>query len=238
MRLAKYLARAGVASRRGAETMISEGRVKVNGTIVNKPQLIVGEGDEIMVDGSLIESFEDKVYILLNKPAGYISTAHDTHNRPTVIDLVSDVKARLYPVGRLDADTSGVLLMTNDGKLAYRLMHPRYEVKKVYQARVSGLVSNETLKQMSSGLIINSEKTAPAIVKKIKAVSNKDTLLAITLTEGKKRQVKMMCAAVGHRVKELKRVSFAGLTAANIPRGSHRHLNKQEIDHLYRIVGL
>jgi len=238
MRLAKYLARAGVASRRASEALISEGRVEVNGVVANKPQIMVGEGDKILVDGIPVAGFEKKVYLILNKPAGYISTVYDTHNRPTVISLAGDIKARLYPVGRLDADTSGVLLLTNDGKLAYRLMHPRYEIKKVYQARVKGIVSNEIIKQMSSGLIIDNEKTAPAAVKKIKTVADIDTLLEITLTEGKKRQVKMMCAAVGHRVKELKRVNFAGLTADNISPGSHRHLSEKEINRLYRLVGL
>lgn len=238
MRLAKYLARAGVASRRASEALISEGRVEVNGAVANKPQVMVGEGDRVLVDGIPVAGFEEKFYLILNKPSGYISTVHDTHNRPTVIGLAGDIKARLYPVGRLDADTSGVLLLTNDGKLAYRLMHPRYEVKKVYQARVQGMVSDEIIKQMSSGLIIDGEKTAPAVVKKIKTAADKDTLLEITLTEGKKRQVKMMCAAVGHRVKVLKRVKFAGLTADNIPPGSHRHLSEKEIDRLYRLVGL
>ncbi len=238
MRLAKYLARAGVASRRRAETIINEGRVRINGSIADKPQIKVGENDKVTVDGRLVDGFEEKVYILLNKPAGYISTVYDTQNRPTVTGLVSDVEARLYPVGRLDADTSGVILLTNDGELAHRLMHPRYKVKKVYLARVSGLIKNELLPKMSSGLVIEGEKTAPAEVKKVKTVSNKDTLLKITLAEGKKRQVKMICAAVGHRVKELKRLSFAGLTAANLPQGSYRRLNRQEIDHLYRMVGL
>ncbi len=238
MRLVKYLARAGVASRRRAEIIISEGRVRVNGTVADKPQIIVGNDDEITVDGKPITGFEEKVYVLLNKPAGYISTTRDTHNRPTVTDLVSDVEARLYPVGRLDADTSGVLLLTNDGELACRLMHPRYNVKKVYQARVSGLVKSEALEQIRSGLVIDGEKTAPAGVRNLKTVSNKDTLLEISLTEGKKRQVKLMCAAVGHRVRALRRVSFAGMTTANLPRGSYRHLDRSEIESLYRMVGL
>jgi 23S rRNA pseudouridine2605 synthase len=239
MRLAKYLARAGVASRRRAERMISEGRVMVNSITADKPQLDVGEEDLVMVDGREVTGSENKEYLLLNKPPGYISTAHDTHGRPTVTGLIDGTEARLYPVGRLDADTSGALLLTNDGELAYRLTHPRYQVKKVYRALVYGQPGNETLDLLRSGLVIDGEKTAPASVRVLKTALNRnETLLEIVLTEGKKRQVKKMCAAVGHPVKNLHRESFAGLNADKLSEGSWRSLNREEIDALYRIAGL
>jgi 23S rRNA pseudouridine2605 synthase len=239
VRLAKFLARAGIASRRRAEVIISQGRVKINGITANLPQMEVEEMAAVTVDGKLINRFENKYYILLNKPPGYISTVYDTHNRPTVTSLISDIKARLYPVGRLDADTRGVLLLTNDGELAYRLTHPRYQIEKVYHAWVSGLPDEHILEQMETGLIIDGEKTAPASVRIIKkAPDHSRTLLEITLVEGRKRQVKKMCSAVGCPVKNLCRVSFAGLSAHNLPEGSYRQLQKQEIKALYSLVKL
>ncbi len=239
MRLAKYLARAGIASRRRAEILISEGRVTVNGSIADKPQLKVGENDMIAVDGKIIEGPEKKVYLLLNKPQGYISTVHDTHDRPTVADLVRDTGARIYPVGRLDADTSGVLLLTNDGKLAHRLMHPRFEVEKVYKAWIEGLPQKKSLDLMRRGLVIEGKKTVPASIKLLKTESENNTaLLEITLVEGRKRQVKNMCAAVGHPVRALRRESFAGLKAGRLKKGDYRHLDQQEIKNLYHQVGL
>lgn len=239
MRLAKFMARAGIVSRRRAELMIREGRVRINGCPVDQPQTDVCENDSVTVDGKMIEGIKNKQYVLLNKPAGYISTAYDTHNRPTVISLISGVEARIYPVGRLDADTSGVLMLTNDGELAYRLTHPRYRVKKVYHAWVNGLPNDQILKQMSCGIIIDAGKTAPASVRLLKAQAvNNTALLEITLAEGKKRQVKKMCAAVGHPVKKLERKSFAGLTATDLPEGLYRYLKQHEIDALYRMVEL
>ncbi len=239
MRLAKYLARAGIASRRRAEILISEGRVTVNGSIADKPQLKVCEKDMVAVDGKVVEGPEKKVYLLLNKPQGYISTVHDTHDRPTVADLVRDAGARIYPVGRLDADTSGVLLITNDGKLAHRLMHPRFEVKKVYKAWVEGLPQKKSLDLMRRGLVIEGKKSVPASIKLLKTEAENNTaLLEITLMEGRKRQVKNMCAAVGHPVRSLRRESFAGLKAGRLKKGAYRHLDQQEINDLYDQVGL
>ena len=239
VRLVKYLARAGVASRRQAEVMIRQGRVQINGEPVGLPQAEVGRDDEVAVDGKVTDGFEKKYYILLNKPPGYISTVRDTHDRPTVTSLINGVEARLYPVGRLDADTSGVLLLTNDGELAHRLTHPRYQVEKVYHAWVRGIPGEHVLKKMSKGLIIDGVKTAPASVKIIKKVSAKNiSLLEITLTEGKKRQVKKMCRAIGFPVKELSRKSFAGLSAANLKEGAFRFLKDEEIEKLCNIVKL
>lgn len=239
MRLAKYLASAGVASRRRAETMISEGRVAVNGIIAEKPEVRVNEGDLVTVDGSIIEGPEKKVYLLLNKPQGYISTAHDTHDRPIVTELVADIEARLYPVGRLDADTSGVLLMTNDGELAHRLMHPRFEVEKIYKAWVEGIPQEEAIDKMSRGLMIDGDKTAPARIKLLKRdPANNTALLEMSIIEGRKRQVKKMCAAIGHPVRTLRRDCFAGLKTGRLKKGAYRHLDKREVSSLYRLVGL
>ncbi len=239
MRLAKYLARAGVASRRRSEDIIRQGRVQINGQVTKQPQENVTDHDHITVDGKALKGFENKLYVLLNKPAGFISTVHDTHQRPTVMSLLGDLKARLYPVGRLDADSSGVLLMTNDGELAYRLTHPCYQVKKVYHAWVKGLPTKEALALFSKGLVIDGHKSAPAGIKLLKTAYNKRAaLLEITLTEGKKRQVKNMCSAINHPVTELHRVNFGGLKAGNLEKGSYRFLTESEINKLYRMVGL
>ena len=239
MRLAKYLARAGVASRRRAEELIFEGRVSVNGVQADQPQLQVTEADKVTVDNEVVSGIENKVYILLNKPSGYISTAKDTHDRPTVLQLVKSQDARLYPVGRLDADTSGLLLLTNDGELAHRLMHPRYAVEKVYHTWVYGLPGSETLEKLKKGPVIEGEKRIPARVKLLENDSQKNiSLLEITLTEGKKRQVKKLCQAIGHPVKQLTRISFAGLDAGNLKEGSYRHLQRDEIKFLYALVKL
>jgi len=239
LRLVKYLARAGVASRRNAELIIRHGRVQINGVLSDLPYTDVGENDLVTVDGKIITGFEKKDYIILNKPSGYISTVSDTHNRPTVTNLLNGVKARLYPVGRLDADTKGVLLMTNDGELAYRLTHPRYQIKKIYHAWVSGIPDERLLKQFERGLIIDGDKTAPASARLLIARTDKNrALLEIILTEGRKRQVKRMCLTIGCPVKSLFRISFAGLTVGDLQEGSFRHLHKEEVEYLYRMVKL
>lgn len=239
MRLVKYLARAGVASRRNAELIIRQRRVQINGVLRDWPHTDVGENDLVTVDGKLIAGFEKKYYIILNKPSGFISTVSDTHNRPTVANLLNGVRARLYPVGRLDADTKGVLLMTNDGELAYRLTHPRYQIKKIYHAWVSCIPNERLLKQFERGLIIDGDKTAPASARLLIARNDKNiALLEIILTEGRKRQVKKMCLAIGCPVKSLCRISFAGLTAGDLQEGSFRHLHKEEVEYLYRMVKL
>lgn len=239
MRLAKYLARAGLASRRRAEELIWQGRVEVNGKIIKLPQEQVSDSDDIKVDGNPIRGLEKKQYILLNKPSGYVSTVSDTHGRSTVVDLVNKVKERLYPVGRLDADTSGVLIMTNDGELAHRLTHPSYQVEKVYHAWIKGKPSEKALAAIHKGLYLEGEKTAPAGAKLIDVDDhNAEALLEITLTEGKKRQVKKMCKEIGHPVSRLKRISFAGLDAGSLKEGDYRFLTEKEVNDLYRLVKL
>jgi len=213
--------------------------VQINGALSNLPHTDVGEKDVVTVDGKIITGFEKKYYIILNKPSGFISTVSDTHNRPTVANLLKGVKARIYPVGRLDADTKGVLLMTNDGELAYRLTHPRYQIEKIYHAWVSGIPGERLLKQFERGLIIDGDKTAPASARLLIAKNDKNiALLEIILTEGRKRQVKKMCLAIGCPVKSLSRISFAGLTAGDLPEGSFRHLHIEEVEYLYRMVKL
>jgi 23S rRNA pseudouridine2605 synthase len=239
MRLSKYLSGAGVSSRRHAEIIIEAGRVTVNDQIVTIPQTLVNVGDIVRVDGKTVKINQQYIYILLNKPAGYISTARDTHNRPKVIDLVEAEKTRVYPVGRLDADTTGVIMLTNDGELAYRLTHPRYGIKKVYRAWVAGLPQAETLQRMSDGMVIDGQKTAPASIKLLKTeLKKRSALLEIVLTEGKKRQVKKMCSAAGHPVRNLHRESFAGFSADKLQEGAYRRLKEREVNKLYRMVGL
>ncbi len=239
MRLAKYLARSGLASRRRAEEMIAEGRVCINGIVIGKPQTLVQYNDLVTVDGKPVAGFEQKIYILLHKPAGYISTVRDTHNRPTVMDLVKEEEKRLYPVGRLDADTSGVLLMTNDGELSHRLTHPSFVVEKKYLVRVSGIPGEKTLNNLRRGVLIEGRKTAPAKVKLAgNFLKNNESLLEITLIEGKKRQVKKMCEAINHPVVNLHRQEFAGLKAESVREGAYRHLASREIKALYRLVKL
>ena len=239
MRLAKYLARAGVASRRQAEVLISEGRVEVNGQVVEKPQTLVEDQDKVTVNGSLVENVESKCYLLLHKPPGYISTVKDTYNRPTVLDLINGIEARLYPVGRLDADTSGILLLTNDGEMAFRLTHPSFQVKKKYLALVSGIPNRESLDTLRKGVAIENHHTAPAGVKLLeRKVQINKALLELTLIEGKKGQVKKMCRAINHPVVKLHREEFAGLKVGELPEGKYRFLSEQEVKWLYRLVKL
>jgi 23S rRNA pseudouridine2605 synthase len=239
MRLAKYLAQAGVASRRAAEEIIAEGRVKVNGLVELKPQISVTDDDIITVDGKRIEPQEEKLYFLLNKPPGYLSTVRDTHKRLTVFDLLKDQQSRLFPVGRLDSDTSGVLLLTNDGKLAYRLTHPRYGIKKIYRAGIKGIPGKKALDRLKNGVEVDGIRSVPDDVKVIKTDQEKMTSqLQITLTEGRKRQVKKMLAAINHPVYELERINFAGLTAVSLPTGSFRPLSEKEVERLYRLAKL
>lgn len=239
MRLAKYLARAGIASRRASDAMIRAGRVRVNGNIELLPQTFVDSKDCITVDGSPVAVQTAREYFLLNKPPGYISTVKDTHNRKTVIDLINSGGSHLYPVGRLDADTGGILLLTNDGELAYRLTHPRYMIKKIYRAWVKGIPEPGKIFLLSSGIEILGVKTAPAVVKLIKILPDQQrALLELTLTEGRKRQVKNMLAAIGCPVINLQRISFAGLTLGSLPRGAFRSLTTIEVKRLYSLVEL
>jgi 23S rRNA pseudouridine2605 synthase len=228
VRLAKYLAHAGVASRRAAEQLVAAGRVSVGGEPVTDPALDVDESSGVAVDGRPVVPEPHEVHAL-NKPAGVVSTARDTHGRPTVVELVRS-RRRLYPVGRLDADSTGLILLTNDGELAERLTHPRYGVEKVYRARVQpARVSQRALEALRRGVELEDGKTAPARVRQ-----PRPGVLEITIREGRKRQVRRMCEAVGHRVVELQRVAFGPLGLRGLEPGQSRRLSRAEVERLRR----
>jgi 23S rRNA pseudouridine2605 synthase len=231
MRLAKYLALCGVASRRHAEGMITSGRVFVDGRRVTDPARDVDESNRVAVDGRSI-SPEPHEYHVLNKPRGVVATAHDPQGRRKVTDLVRS-RARLYPVGRLDIDTSGLILLTNDGELANQLMHPRYEVEKTYTARIGGRVGDHALQQLRSGVELEDGRTAPARVTVIEHEA-RSTVLELVIREGRNRQVRRMCEAVGHPVTELERTGYGPLTLGELPRGRARALEPAELKALVR----
>jgi 23S rRNA pseudouridine2605 synthase len=224
MRLNAYLARAGVASRRGAEELIRAGRVRVNGEVAGLATFVEPR-DTVEVDGRPIEP-EPLTYVLLHKPAGVVTTARDPQGRATVVGLVGHER-RVVPVGRLDADTTGALLLTNDGPLAHRLMHPRYEVDKVYEAEVEGEPSDETLAQLAEGVELDDGRTAPARVRRLGP-----SLVELTIHEGRKHQVKRMLQAVGHPVRRLHRNRYAGLTLDGLAPGEWRELTSDEVKRL------
>lgn len=231
MRLAKHLAHAGVASRRAAEQLVFAGRISVDGETVTDPARDVTGGERIAVDGKPLRSAAPgavrSVYAL-NKPPGVVSTAKDTHGRRTVVDLVRAPGQRLYPVGRLDADTTGLILLTDDGDLAHKLTHPKFEVPKTYQAHVErGPVKEPDLRRMREGLMLEDGRTAPAKVRQLS-----QGLLEITIHEGKKRQVKRMCGAIGHPVLKLQRVQFGPLRLGDLAEGGVRRLSPAEVERL------
>jgi pseudouridine synthase len=224
VRLNAFLARSGVASRRGADELIRAGRVRVNGMVAGLATYVTGD-DSVEVDGEPVGP-EPLAYVLLHKPPGVVTTARDPHGRPTVVGLVGN-EVRLVPVGRLDADTTGALLLTNDGPLAHRLMHPRYGVDKVYEVEVEGEPSAEALERLRAGVLLEDGPTAPAGVRRLGP-----SRLELTLHEGRKHQVKRMCAAVGHPVRRLHRRVYAGLTLDGLEPGEWRALGPEEVDSL------
>jgi 23S rRNA pseudouridine2605 synthase len=227
MRLAKYLATAGVASRRASEEIVRAGRVSVDGKTVTDPARDVSEASRVALDDKLVSVTHDRVVYALNKPAGVVSTARDPQGRPTVVTLVPQTE-RLYPVGRLDIDTTGLILLTNQGELAHRLTHPSFEVEKTYRAVVGGPALEErALAALREGIELEDGRTAPARVRRVSA----DTL-ELTVHEGRKRQVKRMCEAVGHPVKRLERIGFGPLELGGLPRGRWRRLSDAEVEAL------
>jgi 23S rRNA pseudouridine2605 synthase len=229
MRLAKYLAHAGVASRRAAESLVRAGRITVGGEPVTDPAREIGERDVVAVDGRPVPGAEERVVYAVHKPPGVVSTARDTHGRPTVVDLVEDPR-RLYPVGRLDADASGLILLTNDGELANRLIHPRFEVPRTYRVTVAGgPIRGDAVRALRHGVELEDGRTAPAAVRRLGP-----DRLELTIHEGRNRQVKRICAAVGHPVAGLERVRFGPLDLGELRPGEHRRLDDREIDALRR----
>ena len=235
MRLSKYLADAGIASRRKSEKLISDGRVKVNGEIVREQgRLINPDLDMVEIDGTKVQA-QDKIYLMLNKPAGYLSSTFDPQGRPTVMELLKGIKGRLYPVGRLDLDTRGLLLLSNDGDFTNLIIHPRYHIEKKYQAQVEGLITPEAVETLTRGVHLEDGPTAPARVKVLKCERG-STLIEIVIHEGRKRQVKRMLAAVGFPVISLSRIALAFLTLEDLPEGQYRPLRPDEVDGLRELA--
>ena len=225
MRLNAYLARAGIASRRGADDLIKAGRVRVN-DVPGELNTYVHTGDRVEVDGKAVTAQALK-YVLLHKPAGTVTTARDQQGRPTVVELVDEIPERVVPVGRLDADTTGALFLTNDGPLAHRLAHPRYGVEKVYEVEVEGEPGDAALQQLAEGVDLEDGRTAPASVRRLGP-----SKLELALHEGRKHQVKRMCEAVGHAVLRLHRSRYAGLTLEGLEPGAWRELEPSETKRL------
>jgi 23S rRNA pseudouridine2605 synthase len=226
-RLNRYLAACGLGSRRGVETLVAEGRVAIDGVVADSPGQRVEEGATVTVDGDPVAP-DTHVYVLLNKPKDVVTTVRDTHGRPTVIELVG-ADRRLFPVGRLDAETTGLLLLTNDGELAARLMHPRHGVEKTYEATVRGAVTGATAARLAAGIELDGRRTAPARVRVLHA-TGRQSVVEVVLHEGRKRQVRRMCEAVGHPVISLHRSAYAGLRLGALKAGASRPLLPSEVE--------
>ena len=235
-RLQKVIANLGYCSRRHAEELISKGEVKVNGKVVTELGTKVKKGDTIEIENTILDNNKDYEYYILNKPREVVTTTKDEHGRKTVIDLI-DTTTRIYPVGRLDYDTTGILLLTNDGELANKLMHPKNNIDKTYIAKVEGIVTGYAIKKLREGVVIDGYKTSPARVKLKKVDKNKNTsLVEITIHEGKNHQVKKMFESVGYQVSKLKRTNYANLDLTNLRVGEYRKLSNKEIAILYSLV--
>lgn len=237
-RLHKYLARSGVSSRRKAEELIREGRIKVNNKTVSEMGFKIDPlSDVVTIDGQKVRLQEEKVYLVMYKPIRVVTTLSDPSKRVKVSDLLKGIKTRVYPVGRLDYLTEGLLLLTNDGELAYRLTHPKFKVDKTYLAEVKGVAGEEQIEMLRHGVILEDGPTAPAQVKKLKSEAGR-TSLEITIHEGRNRQVRRMCEAIGHPVLALKRTRFGPLSLGNLLPGQFRYLKPQEIKALKKACRL
>jgi 23S rRNA pseudouridine2605 synthase len=229
-RLQKILSQAGIASRRASEALMLQGRVSVNGVTVRElGSKADAARDDIRVDGRRIKTSERRLYLLLNKPRGYVTTRSDPERRPTVIDLLKGVREYVYPVGRLDYDSEGLLILTNDGDLASRLTHPSHEVPRVYEAQLLGTPDEHDLERLRRGLVIDGRRTGPADVRVLKA-----GLLLITIREGRNRQVRKMCEAIGHPVDRLRRIAIGPLKDSRLKAGQWRELTAEEVRKLQR----
>ena len=235
IRLQKYLALCGVASRRASEKMIQEGRVAVNGSVITEMGVQVNESlDTVTVDGEVVRPEEEKHYIAYNKPIGEVTTVSDPEGRATVMDKFADYPVRLFPVGRLDYDSEGLLLLTNDGEMMNRVLHPSHEVLKVYWTKVSNHVTPEEISILRKGVMIDGKLTSPAFVRLIRE-NTFDTVLLISIHEGRNRQVRRMVDAIGHQVVRLRRVGFGPVSLGSLPTGMWRPLTEEEIAALKEI---
>jgi pseudouridine synthase len=235
-RIQKILAKAGIASRREAERMVIEGRVAVNGKIIDTLGFKADPSkDSIRVDGKRLTRFEPKVTLLLNKPRGYLSTVKDPQGRPTVMDLLKKVKRRIYPVGRLDFDAEGLLLLTNDGDLAHLLSHPRFSISRTYWAKVEGVPDEKRLAQLKSGVMLEDGK-ASVVSSSILRQGEKNSWIRVVVTEGRNRLVKRIFSAIGHPVLKLKRVGFGPIQLGDLPIGQLRYLTPMEVEDLKRLI--
>jgi 23S rRNA pseudouridine2605 synthase len=238
VRLNKFLSQCGVASRRAADELIAGGKVSINGVIITELGQIIDESqDKISVDGKPCVLPQDHVYVLLNKPRGYLVTLVDSYGRKTIKNLIKSVPRRVYPVGRLDYDSEGLLLLTDDGELAFRLAHPRYGVKKIYNVMVKGNFKSEDLRHFYDGITLEDGHLAHARVKILERLES-STLLSIELTEGRKREIRRMCKIIGYPVQSILRVKYDELTLQGIEKGKWRFLTQAEIEKLRRKVGL
>jgi len=231
MRLNKYIAQAGVTSRRKADELIVNGSVKINGVQMKELGYDVTDDDVVEVKGDLIRPTGKLIYIMLNKPNGYITTVEDDKDRPTVMELITDIHERIYPIGRLDYNTTGLLLLTNDGDLANKLAHPKHKVEKTYRARVVGILSSARQNQLRKGVDIGGFVSSPAKIEVIKQ-SDRSAIVEIQIHEGKNRQVRKMFAAVGNKVMELERVAMGELYLGRLKEGHYRKLTQKEIEYL------
>ncbi|MBI5196719.1 MAG: rRNA pseudouridine synthase [Nitrospirae bacterium] len=235
-RLQKILSKSGIASRRNAEEMILEGRVKVNGRIAVLGTKADFEKDHIKVDGKLIRRFEPKVYIVFNKPEKCITSLYDPEGRPTVKDFLKGVKVKVYPVGRLDYDSEGLLLLTNDGELANAVLHPKGEIPKTYLVKVEGILDDEDIRKLEKGVKLKDGLTAPAKIRKIRK-AEVNSWLEITIHEGRNRQVRRMFEKIGHEILKLRRIRINGIELEKLPSGCYRHLTDEEVWKLKKEVG-
>ncbi|KXG75301.1 Ribosomal large subunit pseudouridine synthase B [Fervidicola ferrireducens] len=232
VRLQKFLAMAGIASRRACETLILDGRVQVNGKIVKELGIKVDpDVDEVRVDGEICRIKMKPVYIIMNKPKGVLTTVKDPFGRPTIIDLLAGVKERVFPVGRLDKDTEGLLIITNDGELSYKLTHPKHQIDKTYIAKVMGVPDEKDIRRLRKGIFLEDGKTAPAKVRILKKGKN-FAVLEIIIHEGRKRQVRRMCEAIGHPVLSLRRTRIGNLTLRGLAPGGWRYMTEEEVNYL------
>lgn len=234
MRLQKFLAACGVASRRKSEELIRSGRVKINDNVITEMGIKVNPKiDQVFVDNKNVILEERKVYILLNKPKGYVTTVWEQFNRKKVVDLVN-VPYRIFPVGRLDYNTSGLLILTNDGELTYKLTHPKFEIPKIYVAKIKGIPTREKLNNFENGLKIDNYITAPAKIRTLKKFGD-DCFVEITIKEGKNRQVRKMCSMIGHPVLELERIKMGRINIGSLRVGNWRYLTKREVEYLKQL---